>query len=777
MHAFANTPIINRLRNNRRPQRAVVTPGDPFTGDLHGVLIHRNAWQKHPDDAFTPAREITLAHRHRVLARNAAPIQMELPRSLSGGIWNSNWAQPDELTHEQAAHKLWDQGYIDFHHVADEATRRHLGVSGVPHRDFTHFKGLGHYEGAIEPSLMTAFHKPISNRILQAIGSDVGSWARQLQTLAFAVHPAGKEKLLHMRIATHHRGDMSVNQLASISNDVSNKFGTHINENGKPTIPGLTILPDNTGFSDVLTYIPHYEDNPRRVEDAFRAVAESFGGAGSLKYWPGTGADTGTDPVPDKTTANLTDPERRDRAQINYALDSGKHGPQRYRFPLDAPTHSVPTEAVKMALDRELIRQVDLAPMNSFPLWTTMAKHLKDEGFDGYHAAILSGQPIGWEARSFINSGPNAVQGNALLSSAPSPGRGSPWHVYSSLPDTLRHAWQQPHLWTMLRHEPHTNHSMLLLSGISNHRNDQSHGTLLLHLNDPHVAAKVVEDMHAHNSLHGLESNSFDLHTKFFGGRGRAFSDDLPRREGSLKQMSLDASIIAGATNRPHNDLRNYWGPFADHMIEEGFTAIPHAIIHGTPIPTGVVWPTYSMGNLDRIRSAGGVIQPHDHSRAQDGSSRYETSLHAFATFHPSAGLDLIIGNGGTYGKNFEDSGQHWVHLTNAEHIRDVVDELHGAVHPGASGVVKKSMDAFKAYVHLHTDPEQRAFSGAAQDDPVRMAHSPAGTGIVVQGVYYKPGKMIPKIEVRPQARKTKAKWGPLATKMLGGNARKTRVV
>lgn len=300
---------------------------DPYNvlkGDKHGFIVYPASWGKKPSDAYRTVREITAED----FAKNTTPqtaLQFELPRALGGSYTASPNQAASPAQHEHAASKLFSQDQHDFATFADDAARRYAGIGPDDHTAFTHLHGIGSWENAVEPSMMTVFHKPITALQLQKVGADVGSWARQHGILVFSPHPEGQEKLMHMRIPTHHamnnNSRLDPRTVAEISHRIHNMFNEyrdpHMNES---LMPGRTILPDPTGHSDVLVWLPPWERNPERIHSAFNEIGDRLGARGATQYWPGTGMLLGgTSPYSDEEAAAMPDARKRDAAIANYA--------------------------------------------------------------------------------------------------------------------------------------------------------------------------------------------------------------------------------------------------------------------------------------------------------------------------------------------------------------------------------------------------------------------------------------------------------------------------
>jgi hypothetical protein len=126
--------------------------------------------------------------------------------------------------------------------------------------------------------------------------------------------------------------------LASISKRVSDTFNEYYdpNDNGGRDywMPGRSILPDRTGHTDVLVWIPPFEKNPKKIEEAFADVAKRLRAIQPPRFWPGTGIMMGgTSPVSDDFANHLDDATKRDLALLNYQRikdnpDTFKHTPQ-----------------------------------------------------------------------------------------------------------------------------------------------------------------------------------------------------------------------------------------------------------------------------------------------------------------------------------------------------------------------------------------------------------------------------------------------------------------
>lgn len=294
------------------------------------------------------------------------PLRMELPNPLGGAVFASSHDKPDTLTHEQAVSKLFDDKHTEFLNMADDATRRYLDLPHDHAGAYTHLHGIGSWENAVEPSMMTVFHRPVDSLQLQRIGADIGTWARQHAILAFSPHPGGFERLLHMRLKTHHptpRIPQPV--LASISQRIHDEFNNYFDpqENGGQSfwIPGRTILPDHTGHTDVLAWVPPWEEQPDRVHQAFTMISRRLGSIRPPTFWPGTGVMLGgTSPYSDEEAKFLTDAQKRDAAVANYAkvmAEPGKNIPAlgAEEFPLVRPTPPARRSGGRMVTLRDIL--------------------------------------------------------------------------------------------------------------------------------------------------------------------------------------------------------------------------------------------------------------------------------------------------------------------------------------------------------------------------------------------------------------------------------------
>lgn len=299
---------------------------DIFAGDLHGFLVYPTAWKKPEDHHFTPIRVLKHIHAAKYGVQLNAPVQMELPRTLGGVMFGSSYDKPNSLLHEQAASKLFEQPHKDFLMMADDATRHHLGVPEDSQGDFTHVHGIGSWENDVEPSMVTVFHRPVEGLQLQRIGSEIGTWARQHAILAFSPHPGGQEQLLHMRLKTHppvHR--LSVPMLAKISQTIHGEFNKYFDpkdDGGRSFwMPGRSILPDASGHTDVLIWVPQDAGvaGRNRIHQAFSTINSKLGGTRQPTMWPGTGLMLGgTSPYSDEEAKFLDDAEKRELAIGNY---------------------------------------------------------------------------------------------------------------------------------------------------------------------------------------------------------------------------------------------------------------------------------------------------------------------------------------------------------------------------------------------------------------------------------------------------------------------------
>jgi hypothetical protein len=329
------------------------TNPDVFRGHKFGFVLYPFSHIKSYDNSWEPNRE--RVSREYAKAVPNGPLRFELPKTLGGTIFASPYDKPDPLQHIQAATKLFSPHQLDFATAADDAARRYLAMGKQDHDVYSHLHGIGSWENNVEPSMMTIFHKPVSGLALQKIGADVGAFARQHGILAFAPHPYGVEALMHMRVPTHHPMQrLTPYTVAEITHMISGLFNKYHDQSpfGEKSylMPGRTILPDETGHSDVLAWVPPWEQNPSRLHQAFHQIADELKVRQAPQYWPGTGMLMGgTSPYSDEEASKFSDDHKRDLAVANYrkVLNSDKpligHAPQLVepaRFAQHAPAGS-----------------------------------------------------------------------------------------------------------------------------------------------------------------------------------------------------------------------------------------------------------------------------------------------------------------------------------------------------------------------------------------------------------------------------------------------------
>jgi len=299
------------------------TDPNVLQGDQHGFIIYPASWVKGEEDAWTPTREISDREFNERVG-NKKPLQFQLPQKMGGAIFASGYQKPDPLRHVQAAMKLFGPDHMDFATAADDATRRYLRTRKQTMQPYTHLHGIGSWENNVEPSMMTVFHGPVDGMTLQKIGADVGSFARQHGILAFSPHPDGIEQLMHMRVPTHHPSQkltpVAVAEISHYLSDLFNHYHDQAEDGSKSYLmPGRTILPDESGHSDVLVWVPPWEKNPGRLHEAFNQLAEHLRVRQAPQYWPGTGLLMGgTSPYSDEEAAAMSDDRKRDIAINNY---------------------------------------------------------------------------------------------------------------------------------------------------------------------------------------------------------------------------------------------------------------------------------------------------------------------------------------------------------------------------------------------------------------------------------------------------------------------------
>ena len=455
---------------------------DEFAGDLHGFLLYPSASIKDEQDAFTPQREITQREYNQAMtapedAWHPNPIQFELPRMLGGSIFGSSWDKPDPLRHHQAAAKLFQKKYQDFLNAAESFTRKHTGTPGGDggHR---HLQGIGSWENNVEPTLMTVFRRPITSLQLQRIGAELGSYARQHAILAFLPHDDGSEKLLHMRIKTHKPGQLSPRQIASISNLVSSEFNQYFDEiNGQRNylLPGRTILPDTTGHTDVLTWIPPWESNEARVLHAFETTAEKLGARHTVKFWPGTGTLLGgTSPFSDDEASKMSDDQKRDAAVANYHRQIAAVKPEIQQGPgLTAPT--------QFALNPEMWREGHLTPANDRAYWGPLGDHFQEEGYPMLGQVMSVAPMLDFDERM------------KMLGRFGSRGVGNAGHYGFLAGNPFRNDPNTPQLFANFHFHPQLGAVLSVMAG--NSYPSAEHGTASFHIPDAHTALGVLEEI------------------------------------------------------------------------------------------------------------------------------------------------------------------------------------------------------------------------------------------------------------------------------------------
>jgi len=297
---------------------------DVFAGDLHGFLIYPASWKRPEEDKFTPLRVLRQMHARRAGVDINQALRFELAKPFGGAVFSSSYDKPDPLAHEQAVSKLFDTPHRDFLAMADDTTRRYLGLGRDVEDHFTHLHGIGSWENNVEPSMMTVFHRPVDGLQLQRIGADIGSWARQHGILAFSPNPNGTEQLLHMKLRTHRPMErMTQPVIANISQRIHDEFNRYFdpNENGGQSfwIPGRTILPAPDGSTDVVVWVPPWEADRDRVHRAFSEIGQKIGLVRPPTFWSGTGLLLGgTSPYSDEEAQFLSDEQKREAAIANY---------------------------------------------------------------------------------------------------------------------------------------------------------------------------------------------------------------------------------------------------------------------------------------------------------------------------------------------------------------------------------------------------------------------------------------------------------------------------
>lgn len=317
------------------------TSHNPLTGDIHGFLVYPISWAKPADQSHLTVRELTALRRQQHAEHRRAAdmegLQFALPRKLGSTIFASPNEDADPLSVDDAAHRLFRRDQQIFSIFAEEATRRRLGITHFDPQDhFSHLHGIGSWENNPEPSMVTVFHKPISDVQLQQIAAEMGVWAKQHGILAFAPHPAGTEQMLHMRLQTHEpRRQMGPHKIAQIVKPIIDDFNQYADQGDRKLhywMPGRSILPHPDGTTDVLVWVPPWESHPERVKQAFSAIAEKHKAIEPVKYWPGTGIMLGgTSPYSDDEAEYLSDKKKRELAIENYKLREAS--PQHLTYP------------------------------------------------------------------------------------------------------------------------------------------------------------------------------------------------------------------------------------------------------------------------------------------------------------------------------------------------------------------------------------------------------------------------------------------------------------
>jgi hypothetical protein len=302
-----------------------------FNSSTYGFILFPVSHAKSREDAWKTAHTIRRNHYAFHVNQQPHPLHFELPRQLVGSIFSSPNQNPEPLLHEQAAARLFDPAQHEFAAAADSAARKYLKLSPTELQDhYTHIHGIGSWENNIEPSMTTIFHKPVSALQLVKIGADMGTWARQHGILVFSPFADGREQLLHMRVKTHspliHK--LSPGVVANISKRITNEFEkyrsvTDTDVAGNPVtsalIPGRTYLPDTTGHTDILAWVPPWERDPEKIHHAFQQIAHNLNGK-NVQYWNGRGILLGgTSPYSDEEASHMDDKTKREQALSNYS--------------------------------------------------------------------------------------------------------------------------------------------------------------------------------------------------------------------------------------------------------------------------------------------------------------------------------------------------------------------------------------------------------------------------------------------------------------------------
>lgn len=326
------------VEQDRQPKKlsrehADTNPGDLY-GDVHGFLVCHSTRIKSDDDASLPLSEtfrrefVKGAGRPPIPQKFRQPLHNKMPTEFNGMHLRSSYDKEDPLQHDLAAQMIHRPQHQDFITYLDQTARRFSGAkpTGEQHK-FVHLHGIGSWENQVEPSVVTMFKEPVRPEQLIRMAADVGSWARQHAMLAFFPHPHGAEQMLHMRVPTHHPTSiLPPQQIAEISRKIHNEFNKWVkpdDEGGTyPIIPGRSILPDASGgHTDVLAWIPPFEDNPQRARHAFAEIARALGTEHNLgpRYWPGQGVMLGgTDPYSSDEVKTMSDLQKRVIAHGNY---------------------------------------------------------------------------------------------------------------------------------------------------------------------------------------------------------------------------------------------------------------------------------------------------------------------------------------------------------------------------------------------------------------------------------------------------------------------------
>ncbi len=297
-------------------------------GNVHGFILYRASHLKPHDRPWATNDELQAEHYAKhVPTGPTSKLKFALPRLLPQMMASSHYDRPDPLIAQQAAFRLFSQRQKDFVSAADSIARHYIGLpfdSDVKPEEFTHLHGIGSWESKLEPSMATVFHRPIAASQLQKIAADVGSMANQEGILVFVPHYGGTEQMMHLRFPSHSPQIQQLNPglVAKISQQVTdefNKFHTTSPQGVREYLmPGRSILPDNTGHTDVLVWVPSFisPHDQGRMHEAMLQIAHGLNG--QVQYWSGTGKIVGGMHPHENDPGPFTDPQKRQIAQENY---------------------------------------------------------------------------------------------------------------------------------------------------------------------------------------------------------------------------------------------------------------------------------------------------------------------------------------------------------------------------------------------------------------------------------------------------------------------------